>query len=536
MSYSLDSNQHTELQHPSIKRAKDVDHNSYYQKMLDLLKKQEEEKQSKVVLHWFRNKDLRIQDNCALYYASQQAKKNQKGLISLYTYCPKELIQHGTSPARIDFILETLKKMQVELKALNIPLVILTIEKRENIVSELKKFLQRYEVSHLYANYEYEVNELKRDIQLIHTLQKEAVVATFYHDQSIVEPGTITTSNDKPLKVFTPYHKVWVKRVKENTQLLKTFSTPDANSKEQATLFAKFFDQKIPNLPQEKKFLSLKKRDDLRKLWPAGHDAGIKRMKNFIKYKLVDYTATRSEPAADSGSRMSVYLSSGAVSAREIVALIKTYNKSSDFSEKGSSEGVFGWMREIVFRELNRQTLMTTPHISMNLPKNLKFDFVEWEKDEEGWKRWCEGKTGVPFIDAGMRQLNQEAYMHNRLRMNVASYCYGNLLIDYRIGERYFAEKLIDWDLANNTLGWEPSFTIFNPIMQAERNDPNGDYIRKWVPELQAVKGKAIFDPYHRLSPQEFEKLGYPKPYLNWEITKTRAIQRFKEQVSTASL
>lgn len=135
-----------------------------------------------------------------------------------------------------------------------------------------------------------------------------------------------------------------------------------------------------------------------------------------------------------------------------------------------------------------------------------------------------------------MRQLKAEAYMHNRLRMNVSSYLYCNLLLDYRRGERYFAETLIDWDLSNNTQGWEPSYTVFNPVSQAEKNDPDGDYIRKWVPELKDVKGKAVFAPYARLSESEFEKLGYPKPHVDWNETKARALDRFKRGLRNADI
>lgn len=170
----------------------------------------------------------------------------------------------------------------------------------------------------------------------------------------------------------------------------------------------------------------------------------------------------------------------------------------------------------------------------MNLPQNLKFDNVEWEDDEEGWYKWCEGKTGIPLVDAGMRQLNHEAWMHNRARMNTSSYLTCNLLIDYRKGERYFAEHLVDWDLSNNTQGWEPSYTVFNPVSQAEKNDPSGDYIRKWVPELRDVKGKAVFAPHERLSKSEFEKLGYPRPHVEWRASKERALSRFKRDLADA--
>lgn len=147
---------------------------------------------------------------------------------------------------------------------------------------------------------------------------------------------------------------------------------------------------------------------------------------------------------------MSPYFAAGVVSVREALLAVKKANgNSTDFSQSGSSPGISAWVREVVFRELYRQTILTTPHTAMNLPQNLKFDFVQWEDDEEGYKRWEEGTLGVPFVDAGMRQIKHEAYMHNRLRMNVSSYLYCNLLIDYRRGERYFANTLIDWDLSN---------------------------------------------------------------------------------------
>lgn len=136
--------------------------------------------------------------------------------------------------------------------------------------------------------------------------------------------------------------------------------------------------------------------------------------------------------------------------------------------------------------------------------------------------------------DLGTDLAISQAYMHNRLRMNTSSYLRANMLIDYRRGERYFAETLIDWDMSNNTQGWEPSYTIFNPVTQAEKCDPHGDYIRKWVPELKDLKGKDIFDPYHRLSKQEFEKLGYPAPHVDFKESQQRAKERYKRDLANA--
>lgn len=216
-----------------------------------------------------------------------------------------------------------------------------------------------------------------------------------------------------------------------------------------------------------------------------------------------------------------------------MLATARTHNQHKNFDGSGAP-GIAGWVRELVFREFYRQMLVTLPHNSTNLPQNLKFDSVHWQDDEAGWTKWCSGHTGVPFVDAGMRQLNHEGYMHNRLRMNVSSYLRTNLLIDYRKGERYFAEKLVDWDLSNNTQGWEPSYTVFNPVSQAEKCDKHGEYIRKWVPELAGLKGKDIFDPYARLSKAEFEKLGYPSPHVDWKESKERALSRYKQDLADA--
>lgn len=525
--------EHPELTHPSTKRAKQVDQDTPYDALREQLDTQAPEKEISKVAHWFR-RDLRIQDNLSLHAAAERAKGAKRPLICFYLNCPEWIEWHGLSPARLDFMNETLVGVQAELKGLNIPLVYITADKRHEIVPVILKFLKDNGVSHLYANFEYEVDELRRDAKLLKTADDNFHVS-LYHDQCVMEPGTMTTSSGGPMKVFTPYHKAWLAEVKRNPGLLNTVPAPSGvDSSTSKKVFA-LFDSKLPDIPKGKQFRSEEERKRVRKLWPAGHQAGMRRMDHFLNDKIEDYLATRSQPAADSTSRMSPYFAAGVVSVREALSKVKEYNRgSSDFSESRCRPGVYSWVREIVFRELYRQTTLTTPHTSMNLPQNLKFEFVQWEDDEEGFKKWYEGKTGVPFIDAGMRQLNHEAYMHNRLRMNVSSYLYCNLLIDYRRGERYFAETLVDWDLNNNTQGWEPSYTVFNPVSQAEKNDPNGDYIRKWVPELRNVKGKAIFSPHDRLSKEEFKKLGYPAPHVDWKETKARAIERFKNDMKDA--
>ncbi|ORY19772.1 FAD binding domain of DNA photolyase-domain-containing protein [Clohesyomyces aquaticus] len=525
---------HPELKHPTTKRAKQIDADLPYDHLVEALEAQSEKKEVLKVAHWFHEKDLRIHDNKSLHHGSELAKKAKKHLICCYVNCPADEAWHGTSAARVDFNLEGLALMQKELKELNIPLVFLHADERREVVPTVVKFLKENGVSHVFSNYEYEIDEIRRDIKFLKEVGDDIRVS-MHHDQTVVEPGTMTTGAGKPMKVFTPYHRMWLGIVKDDPDLLNTLPPPTKNDASPSKELKSLFDSPVPKAPKDKEFASAEDKKRIRKLWPSGHAAGFKRMDSFLS-QISNYAATRSNPAKNSTSRMSAYFSAGMVSIREALSKVQKYNDgSSDFTESGASPGVYSWVREIVFRELYRQTTLTTPHTSMNLPQNLKFDFVQWEDDEGGWEKWYKGETGEPFIDAGMRQLNTEAYMHNRLRMNVSSYLYCNLLIDYRRGERYFAETLIDWDLSNNTQGWEPSYTVFNPVSQAEKNDPNGDYIRKWVPELKDVKGKAIFAPYARLSKEEFEKLGYPKPHVDWKETKQRAIERFKSDMRDAS-
>lgn len=439
------------LSHPSTKRAKEIDADPPYDQLLSALESSKSSETPNNVLHWFRSKDLRMHDNRGLHAASTKAKEGKKNLMGLYVYSPKDMEWHGTSPARIDFILESLRLLKEELEGKNIPLAVVTAEERKDVVPSVLDFVQKWDVSHVFADMEYEVDELRRDIKVAEHAKEEGFGFEVLHDQTVMEPRALTTGNGGPHKVFTPYHKDWLAETKEDPGLLELVDEPEGNGKEAKDEFKELFGGDMPTFPEGKSFANEKERDRLRKLWPAGHTAGLQRCEDFLKRKVKDYAAHRSEPAKDASSRLSPYFATGTISVREALQAALTHNNDSHFSS--GDPGIASWVREIVFREFYRHTLVSLPHDSMNLPHNLKFDFVEWEDDEEGWKKWCEGTTGVPFVDAGMRQLREEAWMHNRCRMNVSSYLSGNLLLDYRRGERYFAEHLIDWDLSNNTNG-----------------------------------------------------------------------------------
>ena len=526
-------NQDDVLRHPSTKRAKEIDQDTPFDQLAEQLEKQKFGHEVRNVLHWFRSKDIRQEDNRALAAASQKAKEGKGSLLTLYLFSPKDMDWHGTSPARTDFILQSIQILKDQLREKHIPLSCITAEERAAKTPALMDFVTKHDISHIYANMEYEVDELRRDIKIAkHVRDQKDLSFDVLHDQTVIKPGELTTGGGGPHKVFTPYHRAWLDVLDKEPNLLEVEAMPAANDKKAIQEFKDLFESKVPGLPKSKQYPQHQNQENLRKIWPAGHEAGMKRLEHFLKHKVKNYAKHRSEPALDPSSRLSPYLASGIIGIRETLAKAKEHNDGENFDS--GEPGISSWVREIVFREFYRHTMVVTPHNAMNLPQNLKFDFVKWEDDDEGWKKWCEGRTGVPFVDAGMRQLNAEAYMHNRLRMNVSSYLRTNLLIDYRKGERYFAENLVDWDLSNNTNGWEPSYTVFNPVSQAEKCDKNGDYIRKWIPELKDIEGKAVFAPHERLGKEEFEKLGYPKPHVDFKESKERSIARYKSDLADA--
>lgn len=432
------------LRHPTPKRAKEIDAHSPFAELEQLLKKQKDDHKPRNVLHWFRSKDLRMQDNHALSLASKKSQEGSGALITAYLFAPADMEWHGTSPARVDFLLQSLQKLQDELKEKNIPLAIITAEQRAQKVDTVLQFAKEHNISHIYANMEYEVDELRRDIKMAkHTQEEQDTSFSVVHDQTVVRPLELRGGSG-PHKVFTPYWKLWCSHVAQNPKLLDLYPDPEENDKSATEKLKQLFDAKIPSLPDSKQYVSTEDQKRIRSLWPAGHQVGHQRATKFLSRGVKKYKATRSNPGADTSSRLSPYFASGVLSVREALNIAAEHNSSGkDFSESAADDGIASWVREVVFREFYRHTLAMTPHDSMNLPHNLKFNNVKWVDNEEHWKAWCDGQTGMPLVDAGMRQLKAEAWMHNRARMNVSSYLSANLLLDYRRGERWFAENLV---------------------------------------------------------------------------------------------
>jgi len=268
--------------------------------------------------------------------------------------------------------------------------------------------------------------------------------------------------------------------------------------------------------------------------WQAGEEAARRRLERFLEARAAQYLESRDVPSEEATSSVSQYLALGVISARTCLWAAAEANKG---QLTGGKKGLVGWIRQLVWREFYRHVLVGYPRVSMNRAFKAETERIAWRHDETAFHAWSEGRTGVPFIDAGMRQLRESGWMHNRLRMVTAMFLTKDLLIDWRWGERFFMQHLVDGDLANNNGGWQwaastgtdaaPYFRIFNPWTQGRRYDPDGKFIRRWVPELAGIAPSALHDP-KRLADALPAKPGYPRPLVNHASARVRALEAFQ--------
>ena len=266
-------------------------------------------------------------------------------------------------------------------------------------------------------------------------------------------------------------------------------------------------------------------------LWPAEDRTALDLLDDFIEDKMAHYKTDRDLPAVDGTSRLSPYLNIGVISVRQCMqAIFKDgYFQIEDLGQQT-------WLDELLWREFYLQTLFDFPRVSKHQPFKKNTNRIQWRNAPEDLAAWQQGQTGIPIVDAGMRQMLATGWMHNRVRMITAMFLCKNLLIDWRLGESWFMQHLIDGDLAANNGGWQwcastgmdavPYFRIFNPVSQSLKFDPNGDYIREWVPELAHLDAKSIHEPYARNPDLQ---LDYPKPIVDLKASRVRAIEAFKQ-------
>ncbi|OAA62163.1 DNA photolyase, FAD-binding/Cryptochrome [Cordyceps fumosorosea ARSEF 2679] len=490
------------------------------------------------VAHWFKS-DLRCADNTSLALAAQKAKEMSVPLLCFYLLSPQDLEAHLRAPVRVDFILRTLQVLKDDLAKLDIPLYIETVEERAKIPARVLELLDSWGCNHLCTNLEYEVDELRRETKLLHLFAEKNKSFEAIHDTCVVPPGQLRSGSGNQYAVYTPWYRSWMAHIHSNLELLELHDAPPNNPASARNRFQKLFDSKIPAAPKGKE-LSAEEKTRFNSLWPCGEHEAKARLDKFCEERIGEYSDQRNLPSQDGTSSLSVHLASGTISARTCVRTARDRNKSKKLD--GGLEGIKVWISEVAWRDFYRHVLVRWPHVCMNKPYKPDYADIEWSYDQDHFKAWCEGKTGFPIIDAAMRQLSHTGYMHNRPRMIVASFLAKDLLIDWRMGEKHFMEHLVDGDFASNNGGWgfsasvgvdpQPYFRIFNPLRQSERFDPDGEYIRRWVPELKELDNKQIHDPYNRGAGDKAKKAGYPKPIVEHSECRARALAAYKAAVA----
>jgi deoxyribodipyrimidine photo-lyase len=464
-------------------------------------------------LMWFRA-DLRVRDNTALTHACREA---DDGVVGVFLLAPGQWREHDWAGCRVDFILRTVRALAADLAKLNIALIVAKADRFSDAPGALARIAGRSGCASVHFNREYELNELRRDEAVRAALEGAGVRVRGHDDQVILAPGEVTTGEGRFYTVFTPFKRAWIARVRE-TDAGKVLTRPRAQAR---------IDVEATSVPVRAPGFSS---DVAEALWPAGEEEARKRLRRFVASGLTGYKDNRDAPAAEGTSRLSPYLAVGAISPRECLRAAVDANGGQ--MDSGSA-GAVQWISELIWREFYKHVVAGYPRVCMGRAFKPAADRIAWCYDEAAFAAWCEGRTGVPFVDAGMRQLKAEGWMHNRVRMVTAMYLTKDLFIDWRWGEKYFMQHLIDGDFASNNGGWQwsastgtdaaPYFRIFNPVNQGRAHDPDGAYVRRYVAELAELDAETIHDP----PPLVRARLDYPKPIVDHAAARERVMRAF---------
>lgn len=433
----------------------------------------------KINIFWFR-RDLRLTDNAGLYHAL----KSEHPVLPIFIF-DKNILDdlENKEDRRVDFIHRQLVKMQEVLEKQGSSLLVLyhTPDKA------FKEILSKYNVAEVHTNIDYEPYAAERDEQIAALLKKHDAVLKSYKDQVVLDRDEVLKDDGKPYTVFTPYSRKW-------KATLTNFHLKSYPAKKYYSNFLKQSPHKCPSL----KSIGFAATD---KPFPS---------QSIPEEIIKEYAKQRDYPGIHGTSHMGLHLRFGTISIRKLAK-----------EAKGLSDVYLG---ELIWRDFYHMILWHFPHVGKGKAFKPAYDHIKWRYDEEQFEKWCKGETGYPIVDAGMRELNETGFMHNRIRMVTASFLAKHLLLDWRLGEAYFAEKLLDYDLAANNGGWQwaagsgcdaaPYFRIFNPYLQTKKFDPEFKYIRKWVPE--------------------FEDFSYPKPIVDHVFARERCLKVYKEGLNSA--
>ena len=473
-------------------------------------------------LIWLRS-DLRQHDNTALAAAAARGPT-----VAVYLLSPQQWLEHDDAACKVDFWLRNLRELSASLGQLNIPLLIRTATLWDQAPAELLKLCRQLKIAAVHVNEEYGVHESRRDAAVGETLKAEGITFHSYLDQLLFKPGSVLTKTESYFKVFSQFRKVCYERLHRSMPTL--VKAPGKQAK------LAIGSDPIPD--SVKGFATPSQA--LRDLWPAGEKEARRRLDTFTDAQIDYYLSERDFPAKPGTSQLSAYLAAGVISPRQCLHAALQSNQGEFESGK---VGAVTWINELLWREFYKHILVGYPRVSRHRAFRPETEALAWRDAPDDLAAWQEARTGLPIIDAAMRQLLETGWMHNRLRMVVAMFLTKNLLIDWREGERFFMRHLIDGDLAANNGGWQwssstgtdsaPYFRIFNPLSQSEKFDSEGLFIKHWLPELAALDKKQVHNPANVGG--LFGAVDYPSPIVNLSTSRQRALAAFKNLPSRAS-
>ena len=456
-------------------------------------------------LVWFRN-DLRVADNPALWNATRAGPA-----VAIFLITTEQWRSHRMAACRVDFILRSLRALRSDLDDLGIPLVVESLDRFAEAPAYLDDFCRRHGIGAVYWNNEYPLDEWRRDNEVAARLAAAGLDLCRFHDRVICPPGTVVKGDGDPYQVFTPFKKRW--RACLEAGVPDLLPAPEVQDRPAI---------KIGRIPG-----ALDDYDSHidASLWPAGEGAALERLESFVNEGLDSYGSRRDLPGEPGTSALSPYLAVGAVSPQRCLV---------EALARGDGAGPAAWIDELIWRDFYQHIAFFFPDICRYKAFKPEAEPRRWRNSDRDFEAWCEGKTGIPLVDAGMRQLQQCGWMHNRVRMVTAMFLSKNLLIDWRRGEEWFMAHLIDGDFPANNGGWQwsastgtdavPYFRIFNPFSQAARFDPEAAYIKRYVPELDALPASSINHPERlaRERPQD-----YPPPVVDLASSRERALAAY---------
>ena len=467
-------------------------------------------------LIWLRS-DLRVHDNRALHAALAAGPT-----LAVYLITPGQWRAHDDAPCKVDFWLRNLVDLRAQLHALNVPLLIRHAEHWDAAPAVLAELCQAHGVGCVQVNDEYGLNETDRDQAVATRLAAQGVAFRRHLDQLLFAPGSLLTRSGGYFKVFSPFRKVAYARLHD--------ALPDCLPCPDAQIPLAVESDPLPDAVAG----FTRPNDALRQLWPAGERHALERLERFVDERMIDYERCRDLPALPGTSQLSPYLVAGVLSPRQCLHAALRANRG-EFAS--GQPGAVTWINELLWREFYKHVLVGFPRVSRHRAFRPETEALPWRHAPDDLAAWQAGRTGFPLIDAAMRQLAATGWMHNRLRMVVAMFLSKNLLLDWRLGERFFMAQLIDGDLAANNGGWQwsastgtdavPYFRLFNPASQSRRFDPEGRFIRHWLPELAHLDNRAIHEPSGLGG--LFGAPDYPRPLVDLAASRERALTAFRD-------